>query len=308
MVPITLRGGKSRSRKGTLLALGGLVGATALALGGAAWFQSRYDQATTRTVPLTAFSNEEYPEDPEDRSLAFGNYPHRSLSIEQTGPTRFRFVIEPASAHAAPIELIEVDLAHLVASVPPWVKADPGLTKVGLIDREWNRQQVSFRRESGLVRVHVGGDGFEAAALSRVDLARNCLNAGLWEVLLYVNEDSGDRVYEHTWFTFPLGLYKALFEQVNGLSYWDYWWPLEHWVDPSGTLIRLDRLRTVEREWVVPAVPRWEERPLADGEQRLKRRNILSAPVHRYRDWYNQPVRFAGFVPPGRYSLLYMEG
>lgn len=196
-----------------------------------------------------------------------------------------------------------VDLRHIVTAVPPWVKSDPDLTKVGLIDREWNRQQVRFRRDSPYVRVHEGGDGFELRALTHVDLARNCLNAGLWELLLFTTEDGEDRVYEHVWFTFPLGLYKNLFQLVNGLSYWDYWWSLEHWVDPSGTPIRLERLRRVEREWKVTALARWEESPQWRGEQLLKRRNILAPPVHTYRDWYTQPIQFASFIPPGRYSV-----
>lgn len=118
------------------------------------------------------------------------------------------------------------------------------------------------------VKVHDGGDGFEQRTLSRVDLARNCLNAGLWEPLLFVEEDGDERVYEHTWFTLPLGLYKNLFERVNGLSYWDYWWSLEHyWVDPAGTSIRLDRIRTVEREWPVSVSPSGRKRLLGQGNK-----------------------------------------
>ncbi|MGH7207034.1 MAG: hypothetical protein ACREI2_12590 [Nitrospiraceae bacterium] len=282
-----------------------LILITAASIGGAVWFQARYYEAPDQTIELRAFNNAEYPEDPENRSRVFGNYPHQLLRIQQTEDTHFRFLIKPGSEHSSTIELLDVDLAHFVAAVPPWVKSDPDLTKVGLIDREWNRQQVSFERKSSTVRVHQDGDRFEQRALSRVDLARNCLNAGLWELLLFTVEDGEERVYEHTWFTFPLGLYKQLFERVNGLSYWDYWWSLEHWVDPSGVPIRLDGLRTVEREWAVSASPRWDEPPGARGEQALKRKNILSPPIYSYRDWYRQPVQFASFIQPGRYSLTH---
>lgn len=277
--------------------------AATLGVGSAAWFHGRYDDAPTQIVPLLHFSNAEYPEDPELRSVHFGSYPHRAITIQHLGDTRFRFLIEPASDRATTIELPEVDLAHMVASVPPWVKLDPDLTRVGLIDREWNRQQVSFGRDSPYVRIAEDRDGFEERALSRVDLARNCLNAGLWEVLLYTLGEGEERVYEQAWFTFPLGLYKDLFERVNGLSYWDYWWSLEHWVDPAGTPIRLDRLRRVEREWPLQASARWDERPLARGEQRRKLKNVLAPPIYSYRDWYRQPVQFASFIPPGRYSV-----
>jgi hypothetical protein len=281
-----------------------LSGALLLAiLVGTIWFQHRYDESPSRTVALVAFSNGEYPEDPEERSARFGSYAHRQLLIQRTGDTRFRFVVEPADSRTSAIELVDVDLAHFVAAVPPWVKIDPDLTKVGLIDREWNRQQVRFDRSSPHVLVVDGGDGFEQRALSRIDLARNCLNAGLWELLLFTAKNGEERVYEHLWFTFPLGLYKQLFEQVNGLSYWTYWWKLEHWVDPSGTPIRLHLLRTVRQEWPVEAEVQWDEPVAAAGEQALKRRNILTPAAVTYRDWYKEPVQFASFIPPGRYSV-----
>lgn len=275
-------------------------------LGSMVWFQLRYDDAPDQIVTLRTFSSSEYSEDPEDRGQAFGNYPHGTLRIQRIGDTRFRLLLEPGANHAATIELTDVDLAHLVAAVPPWVKSDRDLTWVGLIDREWNRQQVSFRRGSPYVRVHEGGDGFEQRKLSRVDLARNCLNAGLWELLLFTTEDGQERLYDHVWFTFPLGLYKNLFEQVNGLSYWDYWWSLEHWVDPADTPIRLNRLRTVEREWPLTASAQWDEAPRWLGEQRLKRKNVLAPTIiQTYRDWYSQPVQFASFIQPGRYSVAH---
>ncbi|WP_447979958.1 hypothetical protein [Candidatus Nitrospira bockiana] len=284
--------------------IGAVILTAGAVVGGTAWWEARYDDAPEQVVPLTAFSSAEYPEDPEDRSAVFGNYPHRRLRIERLAETRVRFVLEPASPHSTTIELPDVDLAHFVAAVPPWAKSDADLTKIGLIDREWNRQQVQFSRDA-FVQVHDGGDGFEQHRLSRVDLARNCLNAGLWELLLFTTEDGMERVYEHVWFTFPLGLYKHLFERVNGLSYWDHWWSLEHWVDPAGTPVRLDRIRTVEQERPVAPDVRWHEPPAARGEQALKRRNILAPPVYTYRDWYAQPVRFASFIPPGRYSVAH---
>jgi len=292
-------------RRANLWGLGIAAAALVTTFGMAIWFHVRYDNAPEQTVPLRSYTAAEYPEAPEPRSRVFGQYPHHRLRIQHLADTQFRFVLEPASAQATAVELAEVDLAHVVAAVPQWLPRDPHLMKIGLIDREWNRQQISFRAESPSVRVHPGGDGFETRATSRVDLARNCLNAGLWEVMLFTVEDGEERIYDHLWFTFPLGLYKQLFELVNGLSYWDYWWSLEHWVDPSGTPVPLERLRTVVREWPVEARARWNEPPPANGEQRSKRKNVLAKPVTAYRDWYTQPVWFASFIPPGRYSLAH---
>ncbi|MDP3092937.1 MAG: hypothetical protein Q8N04_19875 [Nitrospira sp.] len=169
------------------------------------WLTNRYSARTPQAVALTAFSKDAYPENPEKTSQVFGTYSHRQLIVEQLDGTRFRIRLEPATPQAAAIELTDVDLAHFVAAVPPWAKSDMDLTKIGLIDREWNRQQVRFTRPSPHLDVREGGDGFEQRALTRVDLARNCLNAGLWELLLFTTEDGEERVYEHLWFTFPLG-------------------------------------------------------------------------------------------------------
>jgi hypothetical protein len=266
------------------------------------WFLDRYDASPRQSIALRSYTEIEYPDSPEPKSRMIGHYPRQELTIERIEGTTFHLVLVSAAPQAATIELRDIDLAHFVAAVPPWIKADPDFTKIGLIDREWNRQQVRFMRGSPHVHVHEGGDGFEQKALTRIDIARNCLNAGLWELLLFTTEDGEERVYEHFWFTFPLGLYKQLFEQVNGLSYWSYWWRLEHWVDPSGTTIRLDRLRSVEQEWPIQATAQWDEPVAAQGEQVRKRKNILTPVAATYRDWYKHPVQFASFIAPGIYS------
>lgn len=288
----------SRRVRVTTILITGLL----LLASGLAWFLHRYDTSPKQVVPLRSFSDQEYPDNPERRSRSYGTYPHRDLHIERLDRTHVRFVLTAGSDRATQIELRDVDLSLMVAAVPRRILSDPGLTTVGLIDREWNRQQVRFRRDAPHVLVHEGGDGFEQRSLSRIDLARNCLNAGLWELLLFTVEDGEERLYDHLWFTFPLGLYKDLFEKVNGLSYWSYWWSLEHWVDPDGTPIRLDLLRTVEWEQPMSADVRWNEPVAAMGEQVLKRRNILTPVAATYRDWYHQPVQLASFIPPGIYS------
>ena len=54
-----------------------------------------------------------------------------------------------------------------------------------------------------------------------------------------------------------LGLYKRLFEQVNGLSYWSYW-SFEHWVDPSGTPVLTGSAPGQLSRMANPATARWE--------------------------------------------------
>jgi hypothetical protein len=89
--------------------------------------------------------------------------------------------------------------------------------------------------------------------VSRVDLARNCLNAPLWEVIAYRGEGGGDKPFYHGWLDFPEPLYAAMFEAQNGVPYDRYDGPLETWKDPEKKQVDLSQLRSVERsaelEW-----------------------------------------------------------
>jgi uncharacterized membrane protein YdjX (TVP38/TMEM64 family) len=265
----------------------------------------RYATAAVMEVPVREFSNAEYPEDPAARSVRHGQYDGRKLALVRKDDTHFDFVLEPANAHVARVVFRDVDVSLMTPGLPAWARGDAGLERIALTDRQWNRQQVRFERGSPHLEVS-GGNGFEVANLDSAELAKNCLNAGLWEVLLFANEDGRKALYYQGWFTFPLGHYKRLFERNTGLPYWRHWYYLEHWFDPAGTQVRLDGLRRVTREREVPAAFDREEAILAGGEQVRKRRTVLGDNLLAWSDFYEgHTVRFAQFVPPGRYSVAH---
>ena len=136
--------------------------------------------------------------------------------------------------------------------------------------------------------------------------ARNCLNAGLWEVVLSTNEGGEKKLYYHGWFTFPLGQYKRIWEQNTDRSYWCddlLWYRMEHWLDPAGTKVDLAKLRTVCSAQCVPVHFNPCEAILADGEQ--KKKSKTTRIPHR-RTWgdliRNRSATFATFRPPGLYD------
>jgi uncharacterized membrane protein YdjX (TVP38/TMEM64 family) len=283
--------------------VGGLLLVAAAAAGLRAYF--RYHTADTMEVAVREYSNAEYPEDPADRSPHFGQYNGRRLVLVKKDETHFDFVLEPSHPHAARVVFKDVDVSLMTPGLPEWTKADAGLRRIALTDRQWNRQQVAFGGP-GSAHVEVtGGDGFEAQQLASAELAKNCLNAGLWEALLFTNEDGGKALYYQCWFTFPLGHYKELFERTTGLPYWRHWYYLEHWFDPDGTPLPLEKLRQVRSERGVPARFDPAGRVAADGEQVRKRRTTLAENVRTWGDFFDgeHRVRFATFIPPGRYSV-----
>lgn len=210
---------------------------------------NRYHTTEVMNIPVREFSNAEYPEDPAQRSAHHGKYNGRSLVLTQHDASHFDFVFEPTSPHVARIALRNIDVSLMTPSLPAWSLGDPGLLRIAATDRQWNRQQVQFPVGSTHIELE-GGDGFEKTNLVSVELAKNCLNAGLWELLLFTNENGKKSLYYQGCFTFPLGHYRQIFESSTGLDYEDHPYYLEHWVDPAGTPIALPKLRETitERE------------------------------------------------------------
>jgi uncharacterized membrane protein YdjX (TVP38/TMEM64 family) len=263
----------------------------------------RYRVAEVMEVPVREFTNAEYPEDPAVRSIHYGKYSGRTLTLVQKDETHFDFLFKPTNPHTATITFRNVDVSLMTPSLPEWTKADPGLERIALTDRQWNRQQVSFDPHLPQVEV-VGGNGFEKANLFSAELAKNCLNAGLWEVLMFFKEDGKKVLYYHGWFTFPLGHYRRIFEQNTGLSYWQHWYYLEHWFDPAGTGVRLDGLRRVVEAREVPTTFDTSEEVIVAGEQVHKRQTTMPSDTLTWGDFFDgRRIRFATFIPPGRYSV-----
>jgi hypothetical protein len=255
------------------------------------------------TVPIREFSRAEYPEDPANQSVHHGRYSGRRLVLKQKDETHFDFIFEPGHPHIAKVSFRDIDVSLMTPSLPHWTKGDKGLRRVALTDRQWNRQQVSFKVDSPHIEVS-GGDGFERKNISSAELAKNCLNAGLWEVLLFNQEQGQKALYYQGWFRFPLGHYQRIFELKTCLSYSRHFLYLEHWLNPEGTLVRLDRLRRVTSEREVPASVNPDEFVIAVGEQLRKRRTLLASNIRAWKDFYEgRNVRFAAFTKPGRYDV-----
>src|SRR3989338_4644731 len=291
----------SRARVGVAAGLGVAV----LLFGvGACALLTNYSAPDRMTIPVTEFSTADYPEDPSNRSVHYGRFADRSLTLVQRDDTHFDFILEPTSARAATVIFRNVDVSLMTPTLPAWVRGNPDLEKVALVDRQWNRQQVAFDRKSEHVEV-IGGNGFERDQLFSAELAKNCLNAGLWEVLLFTQENGQKSLYYQGWFTFPLGYYKRIFEKNTGLSYWDYWFGLEHWSDPAGTPIDLEKLRKVKEEKEVKADFPADEPIFAYGEQQRKQRTLIAKNLLTWKDFYDEgkTVQFASFVKPGRYNV-----
>jgi hypothetical protein len=243
----------------------------------------------------------EYPDNPdiEIRSRLDGRFSHSRIILERNETSGlFDITVAPANAESDTLTLANVDLLEFMPTIPPHVQGDDYLALVSVFEAEYSRQQVKF--SAGEFRF--SGSTLESDAVVRVDLARNCLQAYLWELIFVTEEDERLRPAYHGWFDFPRDLYHRLFEERNGRSFDEFAFALEQWTDVESRVLDLEVLRRVEQDVDVRFVSLNNGLYPMEGERFKKRKNILY-PVapNRISDFLTDETRFASFSPPGVY-------
>ena len=207
----------NRKRKGSVFYVLGTIGILAIAAAalGVRWVVHRYATGDTMIIPLKESSSAEYPEDPAAKSINYGRYSDRQLKLVKRDATHFDFVFESKHDQVATVVFKDIDVSRMTLSESFWTKRDPNIQRIALTDRQWNRQQVRFPRGSEHLQVS-GGNGFERNNLIEGDLAKNCLNAGLWEVDYRARDDEGleDRTPapRRVWNKLPTAVTQAVLE------------------------------------------------------------------------------------------------
>ncbi len=270
------------------------------------YIKNKYDlPSINKPILLSEFTHNNYPGNPSALSDYHSKYNNRIMYIrEEEKNNYFSFYLKSSNPNIAEIQIKNINLELFIPKIPEWIGSNKNLKRIALTDREWNRQQVIFPKQSKQIEI-IGGDGFEKKKLYSVELARNCLNAGLWEILLYTKENSQKKLYYQGWFEFPLGYYKKIFESINKVSYWQYFYYLEHWSDPEGTIVDLSLLRKVKKDFVLESKFRSNEKSFFAGEQKRKLRTSVVINKRKWGAYFKPPynIQFASFIPPGIYSL-----
>ncbi|MDF1645405.1 MAG: hypothetical protein P1U61_00270 [Legionellaceae bacterium] len=266
------------------------------------YLYKRYHTQKNMTVAVQTFTPEEYPDNPAHLSQHYGEYSHPHLVIQENKDKSFNLVFLPGNAKSAKILFKQIDIGLMTPSVPEWVKGNQALTRIALTDRQWNRQQVMFNADNAHIEV-IGGDGVEQRDVYQLQLVKNCLNAGLWEILLYSKEEHQKTVLYQGWFTFPLGYYKSIFEKNTELSYWRHAPYLEHWMAPEQLQVDVNKLRKVVQSYPLVLTQDMDEKIAVDTDQVSKRKNIISkSDIKIFKDYMEEDVAFSTFVPPGIYQ------
>ncbi len=192
------------------------------------------------------------------------------------------------------IQLHQINLKEFVPTIPNHIKQDQYLSFISIINQEWNRNQVSFTdKEFSTSDVNI----------TRIDVARNCLNSYLWEIIAYTVENDVETPICHGWFTFPKKLYQQLFEAKNEIPFAKYEKSLEYWKDPTNEYINPDDLRTVIREIPIEFKDSSDEMyPLEKGRKKKFKEIIHPVGFKTMKDLQSDKTSFATFTPPGFYN------
>ena len=250
---------------------------------------------STLTFKIKNLSDAEYPKNPDIgfRSVHYQNLFFSEGKIESTSEN-FKLNVSFFSAKRDSFIFRNMDISELIPTIPAHVKSQPYLSYISCINQEWNRNQIHFNR-----------DEFSSTMpqVVRIDLARNCLSAYLWEVIVYIDENGKTLPYAHGWFDFPHELYAQLFEQKNNIPFAVYKNSLENWVDLNSEKVNLDKLRIIIDTVSIQSNDRSDEMYPLTGARKKKYKEIISPKTFTtMRDLQSDSTTFATFSPPGFYN------
>lgn len=211
-------------------------------------------------------------------------------AIELTPLGGGKYDVRLAPGDAAP-RLSGLDLTLLAPRVPSLARGNETLTRLALIQREFNRNEVHNALADG----------------TDFSIANNCLQRGLWEVKLAKVDGPRTSTVFHAWFRFPKEEYARLFAAANpGLEEpkWDSLFA--NYPGLGGFVLPLAELRSVRSERPPAALDAHGTDALDRlPEQKGKLKWIRTAGLESYGDVAkpaNQPVTLAKFNVPGLYD------
>ena len=194
--------------------------------------------ATYYSFPIANLTTEQYPDNPD---IGFWAQKYTDIYFEKGQIKQLDAFNHRISFYAKSGDSIvfdQLDLSELIPTIPTAIQEQEYLAFLACVNQEWNRNQIRFTTNSF---------SCSDSLVSRVDIARNCLQSYLWEIILYTKEADGEKAYAHGWFTFPKSHYHVLFEAKNGVSFQKYQEHLVDWKDPNSENIKLDQLRNIIR-------------------------------------------------------------
>ena len=256
---------------------------------------SKNIQSDVLTFKIKNFDDSEYPDNPDIgfRSSTYQNELFASGKIDSKDK-QYKMDFKFFTNESDTIKLENINVSELIPTIPDHIKSDDYLSYVSCINQEWNRNQVKF--DAGQFKSTIPN-------VTRVDLARNCLNAYLWEVILYTEENKKTVPYAHGWFDFPQAEYARLFEKKNDIPFSKFQKPLENWVEPESKKVDFSNLRVIRDTIDIEFQDLSDAMYPIKGARKKKYKEIIYPDTFStMRDLQSDSTLFATFSPPGIYN------
>ena len=252
--------------------------------------------------PMIEMTDEEYPDnnDIESRCGDWEQYKHHKVEVIRLDSTNFTILFNPSNDNSDTIKIENINLLEWIPTIPDYVK-DNYLKSIGIINAEWNRQQVKFVEGE----FYMSKNREEGEKTVRVDLARNCLNSYLWELITYAKEGNQQKALYHGWFEFPREFYEELFDEVNKgkLTFEEYRTYLVNYKDPASEVINLEKLRSIDSSKNMDFNNLNNEFYPLTGARKSKFKNIVYPKEPKtINDFLTDSTSFSTFLYPGFYS------
>lgn len=247
------------------------------------------------SFPITSLSDESYPDNPDIgfRSKNYSTHYFENGQIDVLEKHQFNFTFYSLNQKDT-IEFKNIQLLEFIPTIPSYAKEDEYLSYIALVNQEWNRNQVEFTSK------HFNSSD---KSITRIDIARNCLNAYLWEIIAYTKEDGVQTPIYHGWFNFPQKLYQDLFVLKNQTTFDKYREGLENWIDPASKKINRQLLRKVIQEQVVSNIANNDSMyPLKKARLKKRKEVIYPTKFNFMKELLSDSTLFATFSPPGYYN------
>lgn len=262
------------------------------------------EEKTVFSASLRELSDDEYPDNPDItvRHEKCVETTMKSIEFIRKGES-FDVLLIPDDAKDDTARLFEIDLMEFIPTIPEYVREDEYLSLISIVNQEWNRNQVKWQDDQLKTATNSEICVVNGEQVTRIDLARNCLNSYLWEVFLYADVEGSNKVFYHGWFDFPKELYHELYAKRNGKQFEEVADFLENWKNPPSKKVDLSKLRTIISVTKPNYTNESDKMYPLQGERKKKQVGLITpASVERMTDFYSDSTTFATFSPPGFYN------
>ena len=126
---------------------------------------------------LSELADEEYPDNPDISVRHYKYLTTKMNSIEFIKSNNFfdiKFI--PESIEDDTVKMFSIPLMEFIPTIPERLKGDEYMSLISIVNQEWNRNQVKWEGEQ-LNFFTEEEYVVNAEKITRIDIARNCLNS-----------------------------------------------------------------------------------------------------------------------------------